>query len=132
MVGPHKPEDMDERAGSSQDRRLLKFADELIVDIRDLDINLIDSINPFEKAYQIIAKSMDKATLATIKDAIDKQMNRIPNFTQNDINIYWPQINMFFKEYGKSPDRLSDDPYEARLGEVLTFIAFEKAKSSND
>lgn len=132
VVGPHKPEDMDERAGSSQDRRLLKFADELIVDIRDLDINLIDSINPFEKAYQIIAKSMDKATLATIKDAIDKQMNRIPNFTQNDINIYWPQINMFFKEYGKSPDRLSDDPYEARLGEVLTFIAFEKAKSSND
>lgn len=106
--------------------RLLRFADGLIVDIRDLDINLIDSINPFEKAYQIIAKSIDKETLATIKDAIDKQMHRLQEFSDNDIKIYWPQIIAFNEEYGRIPDRLSADPYEARLGEVITYLARKK------
>ena len=117
--------------GPGPDKRLLKFADGMIVDIRDLDINLIDSINPFEKAYQIIAKSIDKETLATIKDVIDKQMHRIPDFSENDIKIYWPQVVSFNEEYGRIPDRLSDDPYEARLGEVLVYLARAKEQMNN-
>ncbi len=120
----------DERKKS--DMRLLRFADGLIVDIRDLDINLIDSINPFEKAYQIIAKSIDKATLATIKDAIDKQMNRIQFVPDNEIRIYWPQVIAFNEEYGRIPDRFSADPYEARLGEVLYYLAQQKMELKDE
>ncbi len=134
VIGSAKTDDDDNKQGPNSaplDKRLLKFADGLIVDIRELDINLIDSINPFEKAYQIIAKSIDKETLATIKDAIDKQMHRLPDFTENDIKIYWPQIIAFNEENGRIPDRLSEDPYEARLGEVLVFLAREKERMNN-
>ena len=34
------------------------------MDVRELDIDLIDSINPFGDAYAILAKSMDEKRLA--------------------------------------------------------------------
>ncbi len=43
-----------------------KFA----MDVRDLDIDLIDRINPFEAAYAVLAKSMDPVTLKQVAATI--------------------------------------------------------------
>ena len=43
-----------------------KFA----MDVRDLDIDLIDSINPFDAAYAILAKSMNEETLKQVQAVI--------------------------------------------------------------
>jgi hypothetical protein len=32
------------------------------MNVRDLDIDLIDHINPFESAYAVLSKAMDEAT----------------------------------------------------------------------
>ena len=55
-------------------------------------------------------------------------MNRLATFTENELRIYLPQAVAFYEEYGRTPYRLSEDPYEAKLGEALTFykIAHEK------
>lgn len=108
---------------SAADLRLLHFANGIVLDIRDLNINMIDSINPFEDAYQIVSKNIDKPTLGAIQDAIDAQRGRMPSFSQNEITIYWPQVKQFATEYGRNPDRHSDDPYEAKLGAVLYYLA---------
>lgn len=119
-------QEQEKNPGAGSDIRLLHFADGLILDIRDLNINMIDSINPFGDAYQILSKSIDKPTLGAIQDAIDRQKGRTPSFTENEIRIYWPQVRQFAEEYGRNPDRHSDDPYESRLGEVLYYLAMLK------
>src|SRR3546814_11546696 len=43
-----------------------KFA----MDVRELDIDLIDRINPFQEAYAILAKTMSEDSLKQVADAI--------------------------------------------------------------
>ena len=122
LIIPKKINEEEEKAGSP-DVRLLHFANNIILDIRDLDINLIDSINPFEEAFQIVAKSIDKQTLGAIKEAIDRKMDRLPSFTEAELMIYVPQAAAFYEETGILPDRLAEDPYEAKLGEAFLYYA---------
>lgn len=44
-----------------------KFA----MDVRDLDIDMIDRINPFGAAYAVLAKSMSEATLKQVASVVD-------------------------------------------------------------
>ena len=131
LIIPKKINEEQEKTGSP-DVRLLHFANNIILDIRDLDINLIDSINPFEEAFQIVAKSIDKQTLGAIKEAIDSKMDRLPDFTENEIRIYWPQVQAFFEEYGRIPERIAEDPYESKLGEVLLYLRRLKEKEAEN
>ena len=48
---------------------LIKMADKFI-NVKDLDIDLIDSINPFQLAYEIMSKSVDADVLKRIHGAI--------------------------------------------------------------
>ena len=131
LIIPKKINEEEEKTGSP-DVRLLHFANNIILDIRDLDINLIDSINPFEEAFQIVAKSIDKQTLGAIKEAIDRKMDRLPDFTENEIRIYWPQVQTFFEEYGRVPERSAEDPYESKLGEVLLYLRRLKEREAEN
>lgn len=131
LILPKKINEEEEKTGSP-DVRLLHFANNIILDIRDLDINLIDSINPFEEAFQIVAKSIDKQTLGSIKEAIDRKMDRLPDFTENEIRIYWPQVQTFFEEYGRIPERSAEDPYESKLGEVLLYLKRQKEREAEN
>ena len=40
------------------------------MDVRELDIDLIDSINPWQAAYAVLAKSMSESTLKQVQAAI--------------------------------------------------------------
>ena len=40
------------------------------MDVRELDIDLIDSKNPFGEAYSILAKTMSKESLKQVAEAI--------------------------------------------------------------
>lgn len=130
----NKPVDREftDKGGQSDDVRILKFANGLALDIRDLNINMIDSINPFGDAYQILSKSIDKPTLRAVQDIIDSQRGRIPSFSENEIKIYWPQVKAFYEEYNRHPDRHAEDPYEAKLGQVLYVLALMKKKKNEE
>ncbi len=120
------------KGGQADDIRILKFANGLALDIRELNINMIDEINPFGDAYQILSKSIDKPTLRAVQDIIDSKRGRIPSFTENELKIYWPQIKDFKKEYGRNPEREAEDPYEAKLGQVLYVLAIMKKKQKEE
>ena len=56
----------------SEGNRLIKIANRFI-NIDKLSINLIDTINPFQRAYEVISKSVDAKTLKIIQDTIAEQ-----------------------------------------------------------
>ena len=57
---------------------LLDGIRKLAMDVRELDVDWIDSINPFEQAYSIISKSMDNQSLRAMAEVISakKQKDR--------------------------------------------------------
>ena len=56
----------------SEGNRLIKLANRMI-NINQLSINLIDSINPFQRAYEVLSKNVDKQTLKIIQDTMAEQ-----------------------------------------------------------
>lgn len=62
----------DDDEEKSEGNRLIKIANRFI-NIDQLSINLIDTINPFQRAYEVISKSVDAKTLKLIQDTIAEQ-----------------------------------------------------------
>jgi superfamily II DNA or RNA helicase len=95
------------------------------VDIKDLSIDLIDSINPFQRAYEILSKSVSKETLKLIQETIDANRSTV---TEEEAIFYWKDINKFFAENRREPNKNSHDEHERKLAEVLTYIKAIKRK----
>lgn len=73
IATPHEEEIVVDDSGN----KLIKIADKM-VNINDLDINLIAEINPFQRAYEVISKSLTTETLRTIQFAIeDKRSEKL-------------------------------------------------------
>ncbi|MDY2943926.1 MAG: DEAD/DEAH box helicase family protein [Paludibacteraceae bacterium] len=55
-----------------EDKRFLQIANRFI-NIDQLNINIIESINPFQRAYEVMSKSINKEVLKVIQDTIAEQ-----------------------------------------------------------
>ena len=102
-----------------------KFA----MDVRDLDIDLIDRINPFEAAYAVLAKSMSEGTLKQVAAVIEKRKVSIPYEEARELAVRalkWKQ------ERGRSPEITAQDPWEKRLAEGIAALAkFRSQQAAN-
>jgi len=106
----------------------LKMADKF-VNIDELSIDLIDQINPFQRAYEVISREIDAPTLRLIQDYMDGQKME---FSEEELLILYPQIKQFLKENGRHPDKSSNDTYEQRLAYALLQLSQMKMESGND
>ncbi len=107
----------------SGDKRFIRMAG-TFVNIDDLSIDLIDRINPFQHAFEILSKSVTPKTLKTIKDTID--LSRI-QMTEGEAILLWPKIKSFVKNSGgKEPHIESLDPLEQRMAEALIYIKAQR------
>lgn len=100
------------------DKQFIKMANRF-VNIDDLNIDLIDSINPFQKAFEVLSKSLDKKTFKVIQNCIEE--TRI-NMTEEEAIILWPKIKKFVQEVGAEPNISSFDPQEKRMAEALVLL----------
>ncbi len=101
------------------DKRFVRMAG-TFVNIDELNIDLIDSINPFQKAFEILAKSVTTKVLKTIQDAIE--VTRI-QMTDEEALVLWPKIKGFVRNSGgKEPNIASFDGQERRMAEALIYI----------
>jgi superfamily II DNA or RNA helicase len=89
------------------------------VRVDHIDIDLIDSINPFLDAYEILSKSFDAKMLKAIKEVIDSFSI---DMTADEALALWPDINSFYKAMGRVPDIDSMNSDERRLGEALAYL----------
>ena len=97
-----------------------KFA----LSVRDLDIDLIDAINPFGEAYSILAKSMNEDSLKQVAAVIAAKRNPI---TPDEAITWAKRARKFKKDMGRSPSVTAPDPYEKLMAEGATaFMRFRK------
>ena len=103
---------------TSGDKQFIRMANKF-VNIDDLNIDMIYSINPFQKAFEILSKSLDKKTFKVIQSCIEE--TRI-SITEEEAIILWPKIKNFVKEVGREPNISSNDPLERRMAEALILL----------
>ena len=72
-------------------RKFIELSNRLI-DVRDLDIDLIYSVNPFRDSYEIMSKTLDTRVFKSIQTYIQSQ--RV-NVTDTEALALWPKINEF-------------------------------------
>lgn len=106
------------------DKRFVRMAGQF-VNIDDLNIDLIDHINPFQKAFEILSKSVTSNVLKVIQDTIDA--SRI-EMTPEEVMILWPKANDFTRQTGRKPEITSSDPLEKRLAEAVLYLKKIKAE----
>ena len=102
-----------------ENTQLLKMADKFI-NIDDLSIDLIERINPFQAAYEVISRDVDSKTLQLIARAFDAKKFE---FTNEELRMLYPQIKTFQQQHGRSPERNSSDVEEQRLYYALAKLA---------
>jgi hypothetical protein len=100
------------------DKRFIRLADRFI-NIEKLHIDMIDRINPFQKAFEILSNSVTAPVLKAISDAIEA--TRI-EMTEEEAIILWPKIKQFHERHGRPPSRTAHDPHERRMGEAVVFL----------
>ena len=106
------------------DKRFIRMAGSF-VDIDDIHIDLIDRINPFQKAFEILSKSVTTKVLKVIQDHIEATRIKM-DF--EEAKILWPKIQEFMKMYNKEPNFKSNDPLEKRMAECIIYLKEEKRK----
>ncbi len=95
------------------------------VDIDDIHIDLIDRVNPFQKAFEVLSKSVTARVLKVIQEAIEATRIRM-DF--EEASILWPKINEFRETTGTVPNLNSNDPLERRMAECVIYLKEEKRK----
>jgi len=92
------------------------------MDVRELDIDLIDRINPFGEAYAILAKTMSEDSLKQVAAAISAKRTTI---TPEDAVVIAKRAVEFKRERGRVPSITSADAWEKHLAEgAAAFMRF--------
>jgi len=106
----------------SEGNRLIRIANRFI-NIDKLSINLIDTINPFQRAYEVISKSVDAPTLKIIQDTIAEQKYDM-TLEQAIMLFKGPLKEYVAAHHGRVPSVDDPDPKVRELA-----IALEKIKN---
>ena len=96
------------------------------VNVRDLDIDLIDRINPFEAAYAVLAKAMDEKSLRQVQASIAAKKVSIP---EDEARELAKRALQFKNERGRLPDINSADAWEKRMAEGVAALARYRAQA---
>lgn len=99
-----------------------KFA----MDVRELDIDLIDRINPFGEAYAILAKTMSEESLKEVQAAISAKRTSL---TIDEARELAKRALRFKQERGRLPTITSSDAWEKRMAEGVAYLARMKAEA---
>ena len=98
------------------------------VNIDDIHIDLIDKVNPFQKAFEILSKSVTTQVLKLIDEHI--QSTKI-EMTEQEAILLWPKIKEWVKKNnGEQPSIQAFDHKEKRMAEALVFLRELKRKKA--
>jgi hypothetical protein len=93
------------------------------MDVRDLDIDLIDRINPFGEAYAILAKAMTEDSLKQVAAAIAAKRTSLMPEEAKELAV---RAFRFKKERGRLPSLTSQDAWERRMAEgAAAFVRYK-------
>ncbi|QRZ15585.1 DEAD/DEAH box helicase [Paracoccus methylovorus] len=96
--------------------------------VTELDIDLIDRINPFAEAYAILSKTMDEASLKQVAAVINARKVQL---TPEDARDLAKRALKFKQDRGRLPDLISADPWERLMAEGVAFLTRMKQEQKN-
>ena len=99
------------------------------MNVRELDIDLIDRINPFDAQIAILAKAMNEGTLRQVQAAISARKSTM---TEGEARAFAVRAVQWKRERGRAPEVTSQDPWERQLAEGVAAFARFKAKAVAD
>lgn len=103
---------------SSGNNQFIKMGDKFI-NIENLNIDLIDAVNPFHGAYEILSKSVTATMLKTIQEAVRANQAQV---SEEEAVMLWPTIKAFASEHKREPSLNASDAIEVRYAEALAYI----------
>jgi hypothetical protein len=89
------------------------------IKVEDLEIDLIESINSFQGAYEILSKAVDKEVLKAIQLAI---VLKSTNMSLEEAKSLWPKIEEFVEVNQREPDANSSNAMEVLLARGLAYL----------
>ena len=111
------------------DKRFVRMAGKF-VNIEELHIDLIDRVNPFQKAFEVLSKSVTARLLKVIQETIDA--GRIQMTDEEAVILYRDKIGPFMKAHGREPSISANDPLEKRMAEALTYLRSKRRQKLNE
>jgi len=102
-----------------------KFA----LSVTDLDIDLIDKINPFSATYAVLAKAMDEKTLLQVQAVINAKK---VNLSYEEARGLAERALEFKRERGRLPSLTSQDAWERRMAEGVAYLQRHASKAAAD
>ncbi|HLV93120.1 MAG TPA: DEAD/DEAH box helicase [Aequorivita sp.] len=107
------------------DKKFIRMAGSF-VNIDDIHIDLIDAVNPFQKAFEILSKSVTTQVLKLIDEHIQSTKFEM---TEEEAILLWPKIKAWVKKNnGEQPSVQAFDHKEKRMAEALVFLRELKRK----
>lgn len=128
-----KSEGDDAASGSQEDDETEREPDGMnlinmvkkFINVRELDIDLIDGINPFREGFDVASKALDTPLLKQIQSAMVAQRIQM---SEDEARTLWPRIKRFREAEGREPNPHAADPLEKRMAEALAYIRAKKAE----
>ena len=118
------PDDQEASGNTALIDGVRKFA----MDVRELDIDLIDQINPFGEAYAILAKSMSEDSLKQVAAVISAKKVQLAPDEARDLAR---RAVAFKQERGRLPSITSPDAWERKMAEGVAYLARMKQEAAN-
>ncbi len=113
---------------ASKNTALIDGVKQFALSVTDLDMDLIDRINPFGEAYAILAKTMSEERLKQVAAVIAAK--RV-SLTVEEARELTKRAVRFKQEKGRLPSITAVDPWEKRMAEGIAFLQ-RKVKEEND
>jgi len=118
----------DDEAVKKGNTALLDGVRKFAMDVRELDIDLIDRINPFGEAYSILSKAMSEESLKQVAAII---AGKKISLTPEEARMLAERALQFKRERGKLPSLTSADPWEKRMAEGVAYLQRKAAEAKN-
>ncbi len=128
LVQAAKKELLDGSTTPTPNTSLIDGVRKYALSVTELDIDLIDRINPFGEAYEILAKSMTPERLKIVMEVIAA---RRVNLTVDEARDLAKRALRFKHEKGRLPSLTAMDPWEKRMAEGIAFLQRKVKEGSN-
>ena len=108
----------EEQVGPDGDR-FVKLTNRFI-NIDQLSISLIDTINPFQRAYEIMSKEITAPVLKVIQDTIAEK--KMPMTIEEAVILFKGPYQMYKQSHVNPPSLNDPDPKVQRLAQAINVI----------
>ncbi|MBP2560111.1 hypothetical protein J2857_002880 [Neorhizobium galegae] len=95
------------------------------INVRELDIDLIDSVNAFQECFEVASRSFDAPLLSQVQSAMVAMRVQM---TEEEARTLWLRIKRFRAQEGREPNVHAEDALEKRMAEALAWLKNRKAQ----